>query len=184
MFDPYGQYQAASLIPTGSEKRHDPGVQAVGRAMSAFQSLHWRAQLKHAFGKLTRRSHSLLDLDDVRRTRTIESMHDAGCLTIELRKIRGSECRVCDFDDEFLPLHGVMGQRWAGIYASRLCGESLPAISVVQAGSFYYVRDGHHRISVARLMGEEYIDAHVQVWQLKGETNAAPAMSTQLLAMS
>ena len=36
---------------------------------------------------------------------------------------------------------------------------SLPAISVVQVGDTYYVRDGHHRVSVARLLGEEYIEA-------------------------
>jgi len=28
------------------------------------------------------------------------------------------------------------------------------------------VRDGHHRISVARALGEDYIDAHVTDWEL------------------
>lgn len=183
MLDFYGQFQASSISPSGGGRRYDPGVDAVGRAVSVFHSLHWQAQLRRVWGKVTRRSHSLLDLDDVRRTRTVEAMHEAGCLTIELKKIRGSECRVRDFDDEFLPLNSATGQRWAGIYAARLCGQSLPAVSVVQVGDTYYVRDGHHRISVARLMGEEYIEAHVQVWQMKGEAVGAPAMSVQLLAM-
>lgn len=182
MFDSYGLFQANSVAPSHSGHRYDPGIQAIGRAVSVFQSLHWRAQLKRAWGKITRRSHRLLDLDDVRQRRAVESMHEAGCLTIELNKIRGSECRVCDFDDEFLPLKSETGQRWAGIYAARLCGQSLPAISVIQVGDTYYVRDGHHRVSVARLIGEEYIEAQVQVWQMKGETVGAPAMSAQLLA--
>lgn len=182
MFESYGQYQATSVALSAGTQRYDPGVQAVGRAASVFQSVHWRAQLKRVWSKLTRRPHSLLDLDDVRGTKTVESMYEAGCLTIEVKEIRGSECRVCDFDDEFLPLSGSTGQRWAGIYAARLCGQPLPAISVVQVGEIYYVRDGHHRVSVARLMGEEYIEANVQVWQMKGEAVAAPAMSPRLLA--
>jgi hypothetical protein len=182
VFDVYGQYQASSVAPSGGRRRHDPTVEVVGRAVSVFHSLLWHARLRHAWSKLTRRSHSLLDLDDVRHTKTIESMHEGGCLTIELKKIRGSECRVCDFDDQFLPLNTSTAQRWAGMYAARECGQSLPAVSVVQVGDTFYVRDGHHRISVARVLGEEYIEAHVQVWQVKGEAVSAPAMSARLLA--
>ena len=118
MFESYGQFQANSVAPSGGRQRYDPGIQAVGRAVSVFHSLHWRAQFRRAWSKLTRRSHRLLDLDDVRRTRTLEAMHEAGCLTIEVKRIRGSECRVCDFDDEFLPLKSSTEQRWAAIYAA------------------------------------------------------------------
>ena len=151
--------------------------------MSVFHSLHWRAQLKRAWGKLTRRSHRLLDLDDVRGRETVESMYEAGCADGRgqedpRQRVPGVRLRRC------VPAARSRGQqRWAGIYAARVCGQSLPAISLVQVGDTYYVRDGHHRVSVARLLGEEYIEAHVQVWQLKGEPVAAPAMSTQLLAL-
>jgi hypothetical protein len=184
VFDAYGQFQANSVSPSGGRQHYDPAVQAMGKAVSVFHNLHWHAQFRRAWSKLTGRSHRLLDLDNVRHTKTIESMHEAGCLTIEVKKIRGSECRSCDFDDEFLPLKSSTGQRWASIYAARLCGQAFPAISVVQVGETYYVRDGHHRVSVARLIGEEYIEAHVLVWQVKGEPAAAPAMSAQLLALS
>lgn len=183
MFDSYGQFQANSIAPSGGPGRHDPGVRAVGKAVSIFQSIQFRAQVKRLWGHLTRRPRRLLDLDEVRRTETIESMYDRGCLTIEVKKIRGSENRVTDFDDTFLPLKHSARERWAGIYAARTCGQSLPAISVVQVGDTYYVRDGHHRVSVARLLGEEYVDAHVQVWQIKGQPMAAPAMSMQMLAI-
>ncbi len=182
MFDSYGQFQASSIAPSGGRGRYDPGVQAIGKGVSVFQSVHWHAQLKRIWGKLAGRPYRLLDLGDVRRSETIESMHEAGCLTIEVNKIRGSECRVCDFDDNFLPLNAATKQRWAGVYAARMCGQSLPAISVVQVGDAYYVRDGHHRVSVARLMGEDFIEANVQVWQIKGQAAPAPAMS-QILAL-
>ena len=59
-----------------------------------------------------------------------------------------------------------------------------PPFRVVQVGDCYYVRDGHHRISVARLLGEEYIEAHVQVWQIKGQPVPEPGFRTALLAMT
>lgn len=183
MFEPYGQFQASSVAPSGGSGRRDPGIQAVGKAVSIFQSVHFQAQLKQLWGKLTRRPRRLLDLDEVRKTETVESMFERGCLTIEVKKIRGSENRVTDFDDGFLPLKHSVRERWAGIYAARACGQSLPAISVVQVGDTYYVRDGHHRVSVARLLGEEYMDAQVQVWQIKGQAVPAPVMNMQMLAI-
>ncbi len=182
MFDGYGQFQASSIAPSGGRGRYDPGVRAVGKAVSVYHRLLWQAHLRRVLGKVFGRTQGLLDLDDVRGTKAVEAMHEAGVVTVEISKIRGSECRVCDFDDRFLPLTNSNGQRWASVYAARLCGESLPAVSLVQVGDTYYVRDGHHRISVARLMGEEYIEADVQVWQLKGQPAAAPAMSGHLLA--
>ena len=154
---------------------------AVGQAVSRFNSLCWEARLRSAWSKLTGRSRRLLDLDEVRRGKTVESMCELGCVTIEVRKIKGSECRVCDFDRDFLPLNEASRQRWASIYAARLSGVSLPAISVAQIGDVYYVRDGHHRVSVARLMGEDFIEANTQVWQVRGETAAEPAMSMKLV---
>jgi hypothetical protein len=37
---------------------------------------------------------------------------------------------------------------------------------LIQVGDDYFVRDGHHRISVARAFGREQIDAEVIVWDL------------------
>jgi hypothetical protein len=183
MFDGYGQFQASSVALTAGSGHYDREARAVGKAVSVFHSLRWRSQAKRVLGKLTRRPHRLLDLDDVRHAGSIESRYEAGCLTVEVKKIRGSECRVCDFDDAFLPLKQSTQQRWAGIYAARACGQELPAVSLVQVGDTYYIRDGHHRVSVARLRGEEYIEANVQVWQIKGQEVPAPAMSLQLLAI-
>jgi hypothetical protein len=40
-------------------------------------------------------------------------------------------------------------------------GAVLPPISVVRVGDAYAVRDGHHRVSVARARGAVSIDASV-----------------------
>jgi hypothetical protein len=43
----------------------------------------------------------------------------------------------------------------------------LPAIDLLQVGDTYFVRDGHHRISVARALGADYIDANVTVLEIR-----------------
>jgi hypothetical protein len=40
-------------------------------------------------------------------------------------------------------------------------GESLPPIDVFQVGEYYYVEDGHHRVSIAKRLKQEFIDAYV-----------------------
>ena len=57
-------------------------------------------------------------------------------------------------------------QRWIAIATMMELGEGLPLISLVQVGDTYFVRDGHHRISVARALGYAYIDANVTVWDV------------------
>jgi hypothetical protein len=181
MFDAYATFQARSVAQGSSGRDSDPVVKVMGKALTKFNGLRWQAQFKSALATLARKPRQLLDLNEVRRDKTIEAISEAPCMTIEVAKIKGSECRACDFDNEFLPLNEASRQRWASVYAARLCGVSLPAISVVQVGSVYYVRDGHHRVSVARLMGEQYIEANAQIWQVAGEVTTAPAMSMQLV---
>ena len=43
-------------------------------------------------------------------------------------------------------------------------GQHLPPVELIQVGSAFYVRDGHHRISVARVLGQVTIEAEVTVW--------------------
>ena len=40
-------------------------------------------------------------------------------------------------------------------------GESFPPVDLVKVGQLYFVRDGHHRVSVARALGRTDIDAYV-----------------------
>lgn len=47
-------------------------------------------------------------------------------------------------------------------------GRSLPPVELIQIGEVYFVRDGHHRISVAQTMGQEQIEATVTVWETTG----------------
>jgi hypothetical protein len=86
---------------------------------------------------------------------------------VPIRQICGSENRCGDFDRNFHPLHDHNKGRWLRIAQARQQGKSLPPVELVQVGDGYYVRDGHHRISVARALGQKSIEARVIVWQNK-----------------
>jgi hypothetical protein len=87
---------------------------------------------------------------------------------VPIAQIRGSEGRTGDFDRDFNPIKNHTRQRWLGIAVAREQGKVFPPVSLVQVGDLYFVKDGHHRISVARAFGQEAIEAKVVVWQMEG----------------
>lgn len=68
--------------------------------------------------------------------------------------------RASQFDREFRPA-GPTRSRWQRVWLAEHRGAVLPPISVVQVGDTYAVRDGHHRVSVARARGAATISAIV-----------------------
>ena len=80
---------------------------------------------------------------------------------VPLEKIVGSEGRSDDFDANFYPLKLHNRERWISVAAARRTGVALPAVELVQVGNEYYVRDGHHRISVAKAMGQMEVEARI-----------------------
>lgn len=84
-----------------------------------------------------------------------------GIKSIELDSIVGTVDRGRDFDRRFRPTSHRVRQRWQGIATAMRKGQSMPPIDVYRVGEFHFVEDGHHRVSVARQMGMEVIDASV-----------------------
>jgi hypothetical protein len=89
--------------------------------------------------------------------------HHRGAQAVQIDLIRGSENRCGDFDADFYPLQDHTRDRWIRVATARLQGTPLPPVELVRAGEDYFVRDGHHRISVERALGGSYIDAVVTV---------------------
>ena len=69
--------------------------------------------------------------------------------------------RALQFDAAFRPRRNSARRRWENIWIAEERGVTLPPISVVPVGDAYAVRDGHHRVSVARALGQVDIDAEV-----------------------
>jgi hypothetical protein len=86
-----------------------------------------------------------------------------GIQLIPVDRIVGSVDKVRDFDPKFRPRTGRNRQRWERIAEAARRGESLPPIDVYQVGEMYFVRDGHHRVSVYRALELSTIEADVRL---------------------
>ena len=102
--------------------------------------------------------------------------HDLGLQTITLDSIVGTVDRAKEFDRSFRPTSPRLRARWQRIAEAQRRGESFPPISVYRIGELHFVRDGHHRVSVARSLGREDIDAYVT----EVETRVRPGRDVRL----
>lgn len=89
------------------------------------------------------------------------SERSLGLKVIALDSIVGTVDRTADFDRRFRPTSARVRGRWERIAQAMRRGESMPPISVFRIGDLHFVRDGHHRVSVARALGRSDIDAYV-----------------------
>lgn len=126
-------------------------------AAKLFEKVHLQALRDQVLSKLGGKSQQLLTLAHSPQLAACA----LGTVVVPLEKIVGSEGRRDDFDASFRPLKKHLSERWISIAAARRAGVVLPAVELVQDGEVYYVRDGHHRISVARALGQLEIDARV-----------------------
>lgn len=136
-----------------------PILRGVGQ--SEFEAASRSSFLHDLRAILTGRERMLLPLEDVMRAAGMDGQVDRGVQEIPLAKIRGSESRSRDFDASFHPLNTHLRERWMRLYTLMELGREMPPITVYRLGEVYFVRDGHHRVSVARHLDWETIRAHV-----------------------
>jgi hypothetical protein len=84
-----------------------------------------------------------------------------GMRTVPVNQIGGSGGRCSEFDRGFMPAKVSVEERWRRIDRAFHRGEVLPPVSLYKVGGFYFVLDGHHRVSVAAYHGVMWIDANV-----------------------
>ncbi len=128
---------------------------------SRFQSARVAAFWQEMFGLLRGKSTELLSFDDIRTRLRLREENYKGLQDIPLEQIVGSVGRYRDFTRSFLPKKNSMRERWSRVYAQATGLTGLPPIEVYKIGEVYFVRDGNHRVSVARQLGAKTIQAHV-----------------------
>jgi hypothetical protein len=133
------------------------------KAADLFFAASRQAKVDRVKSFISRRPVKLSSLEDLRKHYQVVGGYHAGVRSVPIDKIVGSEGRSKDFDALFRPLDSHSRHRWQRIAEARQKGISLPPVELIQVGEVYYVRDGHHRISVARMLDQEHIDAEVQV---------------------
>jgi hypothetical protein len=103
----------------------------------------------------------ILPYEEVIEALGFVSERSAGLRVVPLDQIVGSVDRGHDFDRRFRPTSSRVRGRWERIAEATRRGESMPPVDLLHIGEIYFVRDGHHRISVARALGRPDIDAYV-----------------------
>ena len=84
-----------------------------------------------------------------------------GLQTIRLDTVVGSVDSHRDFDRRFRPTTGRVRERWQRLALAQVRGESVPPIDVYRVGELHFVKDGHHRVSIAMAHEQQTIDAYV-----------------------
>ena len=127
------------------------------RALLKAYLRRWKARLRRDCAHDDR----LLSFDEAKGALTRWTQGYLGMRTVEVEKITGSVGRYRDFDGAFLPLKKSMVARWGRIDRAYHRGDELPSVSLYKVGDRYFVRDGNHRVSVARYHRVAAIDAEV-----------------------
>lgn len=104
---------------------------------------------------------SLISLNDVKQLLKPTNESYVGMKVIPIEKIVGSEGRYKDFDNKFFPKSSHLKNRWEHVDEAVINSIELPPIKVYEISGLYFVRDGNHRVSVAKSRGTEFIDAEV-----------------------
>ncbi len=162
-------YTSASLLQQSVAhsglRSGDPAQQLRRQAVAAFTKAQTIGWWKRLLARITGRPTHLLDLNDLPCQGALAQRRYAGVHLVAIDAIRGSEGREHDFDATFYPTQSHNMDRWASVAVAFQLGIALPPVELVQAGDTYYVRDGHHRISVARYLGQKEIEAEVTIWE-------------------
>lgn len=125
-----------------------------------FSDARQKAFIEEWLSFFTGRSKDLLSFEDVRRQLRLRDSSYKGLQEIELDKIVGSTGRYRDFTRTFLPKSDQSEDRWRRV-DEVVHEQGLPPIEVYKVGDVYFVRDGNHRVSVARMHKAKTIEAYV-----------------------
>ena len=146
-----------------------------------FERARQRAFLTDVRAIIAGRSRDLIPYHEVRQRLSPEAESYRGVQTVPVAQIVGSMDRFRDFNREFFPRQRFTAGRWQNVDRAYYQDVHLPPIQLYKVGDVYFVKDGNHRVSVARERGQEYIDAEV----IEGHVRAPlyPTMSVDELLL-
>ena len=133
----------------------------VHRLDQDFSRARQKAFMEELMGLFCGKSRRLLPFSEVREGLEIAYAVDRGVRTVPLDAIIGSEGRYKSFNRHFLPLDEDLRERWKKVNAAARARKKLPPVELYKVKEAYFVKDGHHRISVARTQGAAFIEAKV-----------------------
>jgi hypothetical protein len=145
-----------------------PAFRDTGSAPLDAQTDFSRARRRRTLDRLTARLrrepadfHLILPLEEVVQALGRRGERYLGQQAIPLDSIVGSVDRTRDFDRRFRPTSRRTRKRWERMATAARRGQAFPPIDVYRIGEVHFVKDGHHRVSIARAQGLPDIDAYV-----------------------
>jgi hypothetical protein len=160
------QFQQPGRPSTGSSYQREVTnihVLRFHQAMDLFNRVVAKGRARQLLFFFLRRKGKLIHLNDL--DVPLVSSSELGLRIVLINHICGTLGRMNDFDLQFHPLTERLRDRWVSVATAHLEGIGLPAVELIQVRDKYYVQDGHHRISVAKALGQDEIDAKVTFWK-------------------
>lgn len=143
--------------------------------INVFQNARRQAFIQELMGLMRGQSAELLSFDDIKARLRLREESYKGLQNVPVDKIVGSVGRYRDFTSNFLPRGSTSRDRWSRVYAQVNSLEGTPPVELYQVGDVYFVRDGNHRVSVAKQLNNKTIEAHVT--ELPTSIKIEPGMS-------
>ncbi len=103
----------------------------------------------------------IMPFDEVIAALGMKGERSLGLQIIRLDTVVGTAESRRDFDRRFRPTSGRVRERWERLALAQRRGEPIPPIDVYRVGEMHFVKDGHHRVSIALATGQTTIDAYV-----------------------
>lgn len=147
--------------------------QQAGEDFHKARQLEFFSRIQHFFNP---GNEELMSLQEVKSIIKPKGETYKGMATVPVKLIVGSEGRYHDFNQAFLPRHDYLRSRWTNVDKAHYQDIILPPIRLYEIGGLYFVRDGNHRVSVARMQGITDIDA--EVISLNSEVRLRPHMTS------
>ncbi len=119
------------------------------------------ARLAHRLRREPDDVNLILPFDEVLAALGMKGERSLGLQTIHLDSVVGTVDSRRDFDRRFRPTSSRVRERWERLALAQRRGESVPPIDVYRIGDLHFVKDGHHRVSIALATGQTTIDAYV-----------------------
>ncbi|MFN2119039.1 MAG: hypothetical protein ACK2T0_01435 [Anaerolineales bacterium] len=151
------------------------------RAENDFSRARFKSFLNRVRSVISGQPSRLLSYDEVRASLRIGGPIYRGIQTVAVSQIVGSLNRYHQFDRAFLPTENQIAPRWVSVDRAFYKAVSLPPVLLYKVGQVYFVVDGHHRVSVAREQGQEFIDAEVRECSTK--VNITPDLKPEDLVI-
>ncbi|GAB4151330.1 MAG: hypothetical protein Fur0021_15140 [Candidatus Promineifilaceae bacterium] len=142
------------------------------KAVNEFKQARRQARRQQLAALWGRRDLTLLPFETIRAQLKQRNPMYRGVQMVPMKKIVGSVGRYREFNRSFQPLSDSLQHRWVNIRSLAASPTGWSPIEVYKIGDVYFVKDGNHRASVARSMGNQEIEAHV--WEFPETVQIGP----------